>query len=153
MRSNNRLEKAVRLACFARVPSLLSLCVSPARMNQHVGRCGLCRNTGELRDSHLLPAASYKLSRIDSRSDPNPVVVSKRRSVTTSRQVSDYFLCSECEINSPGMGKKDMGKRHETWGQVWGWIIVAAIFSIRSLNFLFLAICKPIVRQFQLTVA
>ena len=38
-------------------------------------------------------------------------------------------------------------------GQVWGWIIVAAIFSIRSLSFLFLAICKPIVRQFQLTVA
>ena len=66
-------------------------------MNTHVGRCGLCRNVRELRDSHLLPAASYKLSRIESRSDPNPVVVSKRRSVTTSRQVSDYFLCSECE--------------------------------------------------------
>ena len=66
-------------------------------MTGHVGCCGLCHTTRELRDSHLLPAGSYKLSRIDSRSDPNPVVVSKGRSFTTSRQVSAYFLCSECE--------------------------------------------------------
>jgi ABC-type uncharacterized transport system substrate-binding protein len=43
--------------------------------------------------------------------------------------------------------------RDTTRGQVWGWIIAAAIFSIRSLNFLFLVICKPTARQFQLTVA
>jgi hypothetical protein len=66
-------------------------------MTRHVGRCGLCRRTRELQDSHLLPAASYKLSRIDARRDPNPVVVSKRRSFMTSRQVTAYFLCGECE--------------------------------------------------------
>ncbi len=66
-------------------------------MTSHVGCCGLCLTTRELRDSHLLPAASYKLSRINSRRDPNPVVVTKGRSFTTSCQVSAYFLCGECE--------------------------------------------------------
>lgn len=66
-------------------------------MNSHAGQCGLCRRTKKLQDSHLLPAAAYKLSRIESRSDPNPVVITKGRSFTTSRQVSAYFLCNECE--------------------------------------------------------
>jgi len=62
-----------------------------------MGRCGLCLVVKKLQKSHLLPAATYKLSRIESRSDPNPVVLTKRRSFTTSRQVSAYFLCDECE--------------------------------------------------------
>src|SRR5438093_112529 len=66
-------------------------------MSGHVGSCGLCRTTKELRYSHLMLAAVYKLSRIYSRSDPNPVIISKRNSFTTSRQVSAYFLCGECE--------------------------------------------------------
>jgi hypothetical protein len=66
-------------------------------MNSHVGSCGLCLIIKELQDSHLLPAATYKLSRINSRRDPNPVVITTKRSSTTSRQVSAYLLCAECE--------------------------------------------------------
>ena len=60
-------------------------------------RCGLCSQERELRDSHLLPAAVYKLAREPHRRDPNPVVITRRRAGTSSRQVSDHFLCSECE--------------------------------------------------------
>ena len=75
-------------------------------MTNHVGSCGLCLTTKELRDSHLLGAASYKLSRVASRSDPNPVVVTKGRSFTTSRQVSAYFLCGECEAKFSRNGEQ-----------------------------------------------
>ena len=66
-------------------------------MNRPVGRCGLCHMAKKLKKSHLLPAATYKLSRIEDRSNPNPVAVTKGRSFTTSRQVSTHFLCYECE--------------------------------------------------------
>lgn len=67
------------------------------RMADHYGRCGLCLETRDLRESHLLPSAVYKLARTPSRTDPNPVVVRRGRSFTTSRQVSCHFLCSDCE--------------------------------------------------------
>lgn len=67
-------------------------------MTNHIGQCGLCLETRELRNSHLLPAGIWKLSRESSRNvDPNPVIVTKTAALTTSRQVSAYFLCGECE--------------------------------------------------------
>ena len=47
----------------------------------------------------MLPAALYRLTRepVPGGSDPNPVVISRTVSVTTSRQISAPFLCSECE--------------------------------------------------------
>jgi hypothetical protein len=60
--------------------------------------CGLCQQPSYLRDSHLLPATLYKLLREPSRpSDPNPVVASPDRAFTSSRQVTSYFLCQNCE--------------------------------------------------------
>jgi len=58
--------------------------------------CALCSEELELRNSHLLPAV-YKLAREPHRRDPNPVIVTRRRGGSSSRQVSDHFLCSKCE--------------------------------------------------------
>lgn len=45
-----------------------------------------------------MPAALYRLCREPQRgSNPNPVVISTRGARTTSKQVSDYFLCADCE--------------------------------------------------------
>ncbi len=59
--------------------------------------CGLCHRDRALRDSHLLPAAAYKLAREPGRKDPNPIVVTPAHAGSTSRQISDKFLCDECE--------------------------------------------------------
>jgi len=61
------------------------------------GNCGLCHKKRQLQNSHLLPAAAYKLSRENNRRDPNPVIVTTTRAGSTSRQVSDHFLCAKCE--------------------------------------------------------
>jgi hypothetical protein len=66
-------------------------------MGSQVAECGLCQGTRELRDSHLLPSAAYKLSRDASRRNPNPVVITREGALTTSHQVTAYFLCGECE--------------------------------------------------------
>jgi len=67
-------------------------------MKANVGRCGLCFEERELQDSHLMPAALYKLIRKRSHApNPNPVVVTGKRSFTTSDQVSAHFLCHDCE--------------------------------------------------------
>jgi hypothetical protein len=63
-----------------------------------VGPCGLCLQTKELQKSHLLGAAFYKLSREEgAASDPNPVVVTRSRALTSSKQVVSPFLCGTCE--------------------------------------------------------
>lgn len=62
-----------------------------------VGKCGLCHEGRELRDSHLLPAAVYKLARESNRRNPNPIIVTPDRASSSSKQVSDMFLCGECE--------------------------------------------------------
>jgi len=62
-----------------------------------VGACGLCREQHALQDSHLFPAALYKILRDPDRPNPNPVMVTRDHAGTTSRQISAYFLCWDCE--------------------------------------------------------
>lgn len=63
-----------------------------------MGSCGLCLQTKELQMSHLLPAALYKQFRDPfAGSDPNPVVISNKRALTSSKQISSPFLCAGCE--------------------------------------------------------
>jgi hypothetical protein len=50
-----------------------------------------------LRESHFLPAAVYAQLRAGSEQNPNPVLVSSRISVATSKQITDRVLCGECE--------------------------------------------------------
>ena len=59
--------------------------------------CGLCQLDRPLVDSHLLPAAAYKLAREPHRQNPNPIVVTQGHAGSSSRQISDDFLCAECE--------------------------------------------------------
>jgi hypothetical protein len=53
--------------------------------------CRLCLKTKELQDSHLIPAAFYKLL------GPNPVVVNPNSQGRTSKQVRGRMLCGTCE--------------------------------------------------------
>ena len=71
-----------------------------------IGACGLCGLDRELRNSHLLPAATYRLSRDPARRNPNPVVLTADGASTTSKQVSDHFLCGECEDRFSRLGER-----------------------------------------------
>lgn len=63
-----------------------------------LGTCGLCLKKKELQNSHLLPAALYRQLRNPSAgADPNPVLVTYSRALTSSLQVSSPFLCADCE--------------------------------------------------------
>ena len=67
-------------------------------MNPSVAPCGLCLEDKCLLDGHLLPAALYKPLRTPkSTRSPDPVMVTKQKSVITSHQVKTPFLCAGCE--------------------------------------------------------
>jgi len=74
--------------------------------NGPLGACGLCREQRTLQDSHFFPAALYKIVRDPDRPNPNPVVVTRNHAGTTSRQVSAYFLCWDCEQRFALQGEK-----------------------------------------------
>lgn len=59
--------------------------------------CKLCKEDRELRESHFLPAAVYAQLRAGPEQNPNPVLVSSRNSVATSKQITDRVLCGKCE--------------------------------------------------------
>jgi hypothetical protein len=62
-----------------------------------VGICKLCLQNRVLEDSHLLPAALYRMSRWEGSANPNPMLISSRGRVQTSKQIKDYVLCHDCE--------------------------------------------------------
>ena len=62
-----------------------------------MGQCKLCLNTRELIRSHFLPAALYKMSRLEGVPNPNPTLLTARGVVQTSRQMWAHILCRECE--------------------------------------------------------
>src|SRR6266566_1683964 len=61
------------------------------------GQCKLCLQDKNLRDSHLLPRALYKMTRDPARNPPDPIVITSKITVRTSKQVKDYLLCQDCE--------------------------------------------------------
>lgn len=77
-----------------------------------VGTCKLCLQFRQLRKSHLISRAMYKHVRMGNRGG-DPIVVGRKVTAVTSRQVKDYLLCGDCEqlLNSNG----------EKWaaGNVW----------------------------------
>jgi hypothetical protein len=74
------------------------LFLGPERMNvMPIGICKLCLQSKQLQDSHLVPRAMYNYVRTPTQRNPNPVVVGRNITATTSKQVSDYVLCSDCE--------------------------------------------------------
>lgn len=83
------------------MPHLRSCRVATYNVSMPVGVCRLCENTRDLRDSHLLPKALSKLlttfAQAAGESNTNPITITPSVAVQTSRQVTDYVLCSECE--------------------------------------------------------
>jgi hypothetical protein len=71
-----------------------------------IGTCKLCRAENiELRDSHLLSKAAYKILRKSDNGD-SPVAVDKDVSLMTDSQVRGHVLCGVCEdrFNKNGEG-------------------------------------------------
>jgi len=68
--------------------------------------CRLCKKLKQRRNSHLLPAALYKLMRDPDDSNPNPVLVTKAAALQTSWQVTVQLLCSECEAQFNKNGER-----------------------------------------------
>ena len=65
-----------------------------------VGRCALCLKEGtELQDSHYLPAGVYRVIRDESAPDgnPNPILLGEETASQSSKQITDYLLCRDCE--------------------------------------------------------
>jgi len=62
-----------------------------------LGICRLCLEVAHLENSHLLPKSLYKLIKRADGGDDHPVVVSRETALETSKQVSDYLLCKNCE--------------------------------------------------------
>ena len=71
------------------------------------GKCALCQRKRALVDSHLLPRALYKSLRNIDPDDRNPLLLNAKLLMRTSKQVSDYLLCTDCE------------KRIEQGGERW----------------------------------
>jgi hypothetical protein len=74
------------------------------------GICKLCLQTKDLQDSHFIPAAMYKYIHAPSLKNPNPIIVGHERTFTTSKQVKDYLLCSNCEGLFNERGEKEVLK-------------------------------------------
>ena len=62
-----------------------------------IGICRLCLQNRQLQDSHLLPKALYRMCRFEGTPNPNPLMVSARGSMQTSKQIKDFLLCRTCE--------------------------------------------------------
>jgi hypothetical protein len=65
-----------------------------------IGECLLCHQPNqELQDSHFLPAGVYRVLRNEGTEDgnPNPVLFSEEGAVQTSRQITDFVFCRDCE--------------------------------------------------------
>jgi hypothetical protein len=75
-------------------------------MTMGEGKCRLCFNIGALQDSHLLPKAFYGLLREPDDKNPNPIVVTPDIYMKTSKQVSEYLLCKDCEDRFNKRGEK-----------------------------------------------
>jgi len=73
-----------------------------------IGKCKLCLGDGlELQDSHFLPKGVYRILRDDDAANPNPWLISERKTVQISLQLKAPLLCRVCE--------QRLSKHGETW--------------------------------------
>jgi hypothetical protein len=61
------------------------------------GTCKLCLTKTDLRDSHLLPSAVWRLLSEPGHKLRHPILMTEKVALTTSRQIHDYVLCGDCE--------------------------------------------------------
>lgn len=64
-------------------------------MSPKTGECKLCHRTGELRKSHFIPKAAYKL--IQKSEGESPIAARAAVTFQTDEQITDYVLCASCE--------------------------------------------------------
>jgi hypothetical protein len=69
-----------------------------------VKNCKLCGLEKQLRDSHYLPKALYKLVRAEQLENPNPIMSVNGKLVQISDQFRGYVFCADCEdrLNKSG---------------------------------------------------
>ncbi|WP_186135046.1 hypothetical protein [Burkholderia gladioli] len=63
----------------------------------NTGECALCKEQKLLRKSHLMPKWAYKRLQTVHGSREDPIEVKNGLALYTSRQVTKYLLCGECE--------------------------------------------------------
>ena len=60
--------------------------------------CKLClKSVVKLEDSHFLSAGIYRRLRDLTAKNPNPMLLTPKGAVQTSKQITTPLLCSECE--------------------------------------------------------
>lgn len=63
-----------------------------------IGKCKLCLVDGlELQNSHFLPKGVYRILRDDGAPNPNPWLISERKTVQIPFQLKAPLLCRDCE--------------------------------------------------------
>ncbi len=71
------------------------------------GICKLCLTERDLHDSHYIPASLYR--RIRKLAGADPIIMTPKLVVTSSRQIHDYVLCADCEHRLNVGGEKYIG--------------------------------------------
>ena len=66
-------------------------------MTSRQALCALCLSEAPLRRSHLIPKALFRMCRLDTAANPNPVVIGEKRPHLTSYQPVRSLLCALCE--------------------------------------------------------
>jgi hypothetical protein len=62
-----------------------------------IDMCKLCLQTKELRDSHMLPSAVWRLLNEPGHKLNHPILMTEKLALTSSRQIHNYVLCADCE--------------------------------------------------------
>jgi hypothetical protein len=75
------------------------------------GICKLCLQDAPLCDSHMLPAALYRLLRSQTIKPSDPLLITDKVTLTSSRQPSAYLLCVQCEDRFRTGGEEWMMQR------------------------------------------
>jgi len=71
---------------------------------QQIGKCMLChRDEQELQKSHFLPTGVYRLTRDQTKSNPNPVILGEANASESLKQIPDYLLVENAKRVSTKM--------------------------------------------------
>src|SRR5689334_1499024 len=62
-----------------------------------LGICKLCLDKKHLRDSHLMSAGVLRALREPGRPNADPILLTNKVAVQTSKPVKAFMLCSDCE--------------------------------------------------------
>lgn len=71
-------------------------------------KCALCGYEKELRKSHYLPKAIYRICGSDPENPGSSVLIKDRRAVILPRQAFKPFLCGDCECRLSAMGENEV---------------------------------------------